>query len=154
MTVIARRSLLMAAAPAVYASRAYAVDALPDARFVGFAQAVNDFGIRSGQLALAKSANENIRGYATRAVSANCRARSSSPRQLYCCVRARPHAPRSPSKAPGPAASRSCACALSSAQPRSKYSLRYAAALVESTLGGTARSTARARRDRPAPATP
>jgi putative membrane protein len=71
MTVIARRSLLiaLAAAPAVYASRAYAVDALPDARFVGFAQAVNDFGIRSGQLALAKSANENIRGYATRAVS-------------------------------------------------------------------------------------
>ena len=71
MTLIARRSLLiaLAAAPAAYSSVAHAVDALPDARFVGFAQAVNDFGIRSGQLALAKSANENIRGYATRAVS-------------------------------------------------------------------------------------
>ena len=71
MTLIARRSLLiaMAAAPAAYSSVAHAVDALPDARFVGFAQAVNDFGIRSGQLALARSANENIRGYATRAVS-------------------------------------------------------------------------------------
>ena len=71
MTSIARRSLLiaLAAAPAAYSSIAHAVDALPDARFVGFAQAVNDFEIRSGQLALAKSANENIRGYATRAVS-------------------------------------------------------------------------------------
>ena len=71
MTLIARRSFLiaLAATPAAYSSVAYAVDALPDARFVGFSQAVNDFEIRSGQLALAKSANENIRGYATRAVS-------------------------------------------------------------------------------------
>jgi putative membrane protein len=69
MTLIARRSFLiaLAATPAAYSSVAYAVDALPDARFVGFSQAVNDFEIRSGQLALAKSAN--IRGYATRAVS-------------------------------------------------------------------------------------
>ena len=43
-----------------------AVDALPDARFVGFAQADQRFRDRSGQLALAKSANENVRGYATR----------------------------------------------------------------------------------------
>ena len=71
MTLIARRSLLIALAttPAAYISVAHAVDALPDARFVGFAQAVNDFEVRSAQLALAKSANENIRGYATRAVS-------------------------------------------------------------------------------------
>ena len=71
MTLIARRSLLiaLAAAPATYASLAYAVDALPDARFVGFAQAVNDFEVGSARLALAKSANENIRGYATRALT-------------------------------------------------------------------------------------
>jgi putative membrane protein len=69
--LIARRSLLiaLAAAPAVHPALAHAVDALPDARFVGFAQAVNDFEIGSGRLALAKSANENIRGYATRAVA-------------------------------------------------------------------------------------
>ena len=48
---------------------ALAVDALPDARFVGFAQAVNDFEIASGNLALARSANENVRGYATRAIA-------------------------------------------------------------------------------------
>ena len=33
-----------------------AVDALPDARFVGFAQNFNDFEIASGRMALAKSA--------------------------------------------------------------------------------------------------
>ena len=71
MPLIARRSLLiaLAAAPVAYTSVAYAVDALPDARFVGFAQAVNDFEIGSARLALAKSANENIRGYATRALA-------------------------------------------------------------------------------------
>lgn len=71
MTLIARRSLLiaLAAAPAVYPSFAHAVDALPDARFVGFAQAVNDFEVGSAQLALGKSSNENVRGYATRAVA-------------------------------------------------------------------------------------
>jgi len=49
MTSIRRRSALLAlaCAPAIYASSAYAVDALPDARFVGFAQAVNDFEIGS-----------------------------------------------------------------------------------------------------------
>ncbi len=34
---------------------ALAVDALPDARFVGFAQAVNDFDLASGQMALQRS---------------------------------------------------------------------------------------------------
>ena len=82
MTAIARRTLLIvaAAAPAaLQASQARAQDALPDARFVGFAQAVNDFEIASGNLALQRSANENIRGYATRAIAeANDAAQSLS----------------------------------------------------------------------------
>lgn len=68
---LARRTVLLAM-PAVAlagASSAFAVDALPDARFVGFAQAVNEFDIASGQLALARSGNENIRGYATRIIA-------------------------------------------------------------------------------------
>jgi putative membrane protein len=72
MTSIARRGVLLfalAAVPAAYASRALAVDALPDARFVGFAQQHNDFEIASARLALAKSNNENIRGYANRMLS-------------------------------------------------------------------------------------
>jgi putative membrane protein len=48
---------------------AHAVDALPDAQFVGFAETVNDFQLKSGQLALSKSSNELVRGYATRAVA-------------------------------------------------------------------------------------
>jgi putative membrane protein len=69
MTQIARRGVLafgLAAVPAAYASRALAVDALPDARFVGYAQAHNDFEIASAKLALSKSNNENVRGYANR----------------------------------------------------------------------------------------
>ena len=69
MAPIARRTVLtlvLAALPAVYASRAMAVDALPDARFVGYAQTHNDFEIASAKLALSKSQNENVRGYATR----------------------------------------------------------------------------------------
>ena len=69
MTPIARRGVLLfafAALPAAYASRALAVDALPDARFVGFAQQHNDFEIASAKLALSKSNNENVRGYANR----------------------------------------------------------------------------------------
>ena len=53
MTFIARRTFLtlaLAAVPAAYASRAFAVDALPDARFVGYAQAHNDFEIASARL--------------------------------------------------------------------------------------------------------
>lgn len=47
----------------------WAMNALPDDRFVGFAQALNDFEVRSGQLALSRSSNELVRGYATRAVA-------------------------------------------------------------------------------------
>lgn len=70
--MLARRSVLfaLAAVPvAAHATAALAVDALPDARFVGFCQTVNDFEIASGRLALAKSTNENIRGYAARMVA-------------------------------------------------------------------------------------
>ena len=68
---IGRRSLLVASflVPAAYIPLALAVDALPDARFVGFAQAVNDFDLASGQMALQRSANENVRGYATRIIA-------------------------------------------------------------------------------------
>jgi putative membrane protein len=71
MTPLARRSVLLftlAALPAAYAAQAMAVDALPDARFVGYAQALNDFEIASARLALAKSTNENVRGFANRAL--------------------------------------------------------------------------------------
>lgn len=69
--MFARRSILiaLAALPAIPVSAAFAVDALPDARFVGFAQTINDFEIASGRLALMKSMNENIRGFATRMVA-------------------------------------------------------------------------------------
>lgn len=71
MTAITRRSVLVASliVPMAPVSSAFAQDALPDARFVGFAQAVNDFDLASGNLAMARSANENIRGYATRAIA-------------------------------------------------------------------------------------
>src|SRR5262249_52458269 len=71
MTLFTRRTIFatFAVLPSAYAMRALAVDALPDARFVGFAQAVNDFEVQSGQLALARSANENVRGYASRAIA-------------------------------------------------------------------------------------
>jgi putative membrane protein len=71
MMPISRRTTLtaLAAAPLAYAPGAQAVDALPDARFVGFSQAVNDFSIKSGQLALARSTNENVRGFASRAIA-------------------------------------------------------------------------------------
>ena len=62
MTTIARRTFLVAVAIAPISRAAFAVDALPDARFVGFAETVNDFEIQSGQLALSKSSNELIRG--------------------------------------------------------------------------------------------
>ena len=67
--LIARRSLLIgaiAALPAAYAMPALALDALPDSRFVGYAQQLNDFEIASSRLALQKSTNENIRGFANR----------------------------------------------------------------------------------------
>jgi putative membrane protein len=71
MMPISRRAFMatVAVASISHVPFARAVDALPDARFVGFAQTVNDFEVQSGQLALSKSSNEFIRGYATRAVA-------------------------------------------------------------------------------------
>ena len=71
MQPIARRSVLfgVAAVTALPATAAFAVNALPDARFVGFAQEFNDFEIASGRLALARSTNENVRGFAARMVA-------------------------------------------------------------------------------------
>lgn len=69
VTQFCRRTVLLfalAAVPAAYAAPALAVDALPDARFVGYAQSHNDFEIASAKLALARSSNENVRGYANR----------------------------------------------------------------------------------------
>lgn len=78
MTPMARRSFMVALPVASVACTvtARAVDALPDARFVGFAQAVNDFGIGSGNLALSRSSNENVRGYATRSIAEHAEAAS------------------------------------------------------------------------------
>ncbi len=67
--LIARRSLMLGALAALPA--AYAMPAPPRSTpcrtraSVGYAQQLNDFEIASGKLALAKSANENIRGFAT-----------------------------------------------------------------------------------------
>ena len=70
MTAIRLRSVLAASLIVpLHVPLALAVDALPDARFVGFAQAVNDFDLASGQMAMQRSANENIRGYATRIIA-------------------------------------------------------------------------------------
>lgn len=71
MITINRRTLLVAVAvaPIAHAASVHAVDALPDARFVGFAETVNDFEIKSGQMALSKSKNELVRAYATRSVA-------------------------------------------------------------------------------------
>jgi putative membrane protein len=69
MTPISRRAFIVAVAVAPISHVAFAVNALPDARFVGFAETVNDFEIQSGQLALAKSSNEYVRAYATRAIA-------------------------------------------------------------------------------------
>ena len=75
--LIARRVALrfaLTALPVAYVStvmisNAHAVDALPDARFVGWAQAYNDYEIAAGRIALAKSGNEIMRGYATRMIA-------------------------------------------------------------------------------------
>jgi putative membrane protein len=71
MNAITRRSVLVASlfVPLVQVPLAFADDALPDARFVGFAQAVNDFDLASGQMALQRSGNEIMRGYATRIIA-------------------------------------------------------------------------------------
>lgn len=75
--LIARRvalRLALTAIPAAYVSTglvsiAHAVDALPGARFVGWAQSFNDYEIAAGRIALAKSANELMRGFATRMIA-------------------------------------------------------------------------------------
>jgi putative membrane protein len=71
MTPIIRRTFLgaIAIASVSHIAPVHAVDALPDTRFVGFAETVNDFVTKSGQLALSKSSNELVRAYATRAVA-------------------------------------------------------------------------------------
>lgn len=71
MTAIHRRTLFAAAAVASLTPLvpAAAVDALPDARFVGFAQALNDFQIKAGQLAMQRSSDPLIRGLASRAIA-------------------------------------------------------------------------------------
>ena len=71
MLPIARRTFIVAiaVAPISHVTSVHAVNALPDARFVGFAETVNDFEIQSGQLALTKSSNEIVRAYATRAIA-------------------------------------------------------------------------------------
>ena len=50
------------------AQAAFAVDALPSARFVGFAQEADDFQIGAARIALQKSGNEAIRGFANRMI--------------------------------------------------------------------------------------
>ncbi len=75
--LIARRAALrlaLTALPAAYVSTvmvstAHAVDALPGSRFVGWAQNFNDYEIAAGRMALAKSGNEIMRGYATRMIA-------------------------------------------------------------------------------------
>jgi putative membrane protein len=71
MMPISRRAFVatVAVASISFVPSAHAVDALPDARFVGLAETVNVFQLKSGQLALSKSSNELVRGYATRAVA-------------------------------------------------------------------------------------
>ena len=48
------------------AHTAFAVDALPGSRFVGFVQESNDFEIGAARIALQKSTNEAVRGFANR----------------------------------------------------------------------------------------
>lgn len=77
MKSLARRAALrlaLTAVPAAYVSTVFissarAVDALPSARFVGWAQTFNDYEIAAGRLALTKSMNEIVRGFAARMVA-------------------------------------------------------------------------------------
>ena len=91
--MIARRTLLLGGAavlPAAHLSLspALAVDALPDARFVGYAQSINDFEIGSGRIALAKSTNENVRGFANRMVAEYTLACATAPARSPMAVNA------------------------------------------------------------------
>ncbi|HTR84604.1 MAG TPA: DUF4142 domain-containing protein [Reyranella sp.] len=81
--LIARRSFVLGALfgaaaglPLVRALPALAAETLPDSRFVGYAQQINDFEIGSGQLALRKSANPQVRGFATRMIAEHTEAAS------------------------------------------------------------------------------
>ncbi|WIM10693.1 DUF4142 domain-containing protein [Enhydrobacter sp.] len=72
MLPVARRSLLLGALavfPAFQTTSALAADLLPDSRFVGYAQQLNDFEIGAGKLALARSTNSNVRGFADRMIA-------------------------------------------------------------------------------------
>jgi putative membrane protein len=71
MTSISRSTLLVALAdaPISHVAPVHAVNALPDAQFVGFAETANDFEIKSGQLALTKCSNEYVRAFATSAIA-------------------------------------------------------------------------------------
>lgn len=69
MPIMRRTFMATVVASLSFVPFAQAVDALPDARFVGFAETVNDFQMKSGQLALSKTSNELVRGYATRVVA-------------------------------------------------------------------------------------
>ena len=87
MTMFSRRNFLVATAfavPALHLGTAWAVDALPDARFVGFGRAVNDFDIASGQMALQRSCAAGAGGSpaaAERALAASLlEARCGAPR--------------------------------------------------------------------------
>ena len=62
---VMRRSALAFLAVGL-AQAAFAVDALQSARFVGFAQEADDFQIGAARIALQKSGNEAIRGFANR----------------------------------------------------------------------------------------
>lgn len=75
--LVARRAALRLALTAIPAacistvpvSTARAVDALPDSRFVGWAQTFNDYEIAAGRIALTRSGNEIMRGFATRMIA-------------------------------------------------------------------------------------
>jgi putative membrane protein len=59
-------SVAAAVLPLGVTTAALAIDALPDANFVGFVQQANDFELDSSRLALQRSESESIRVYAKR----------------------------------------------------------------------------------------
>ena len=149
MTAIGRRSILVASllVPMAHIPLALAVDALPDARFVGFAQAVNDFDLASGQMALQRSANENIRGYATRIIAdANYDASALSKSSAEAGVSYAPDGSMGPKtqQPPGPA--------QHAAGPGVRHGLRPGPALGADRLRGAVRRLFAERQERSAQA--
>lgn len=71
MAAVAKLISSVAAALLVFgiANAALAIEALPDAQFVGFIQQANDFELDSSRLALQKSENQAIHIYAKRLIS-------------------------------------------------------------------------------------